>query len=348
MDHQERPGVPQRPPASAQFNVNSIDRYGTRSAPDSQFAQILNPWSAPNGDVTVYTNEAGLPPPASDYRYSLQRPIMNGYFTRLGASQVNLDWSVPNIIKDFNNEIKVAVPNFSTLTVNLAPGFYSGPDLAANISTATNNALATAGYSFNPSGFDTAWNDTFCGVAVQFLNASTINTGFCFDTTTLSGDEKRKVLTTYDTIGVNYPATQSTLVYTDGTGAVQSSINTGFLLNKYKAPYTSYIDIISDKLSQYMKVKDGETAQAPETNVLARIFTSPPNQSQTFDADGNTLGTRPFRLVWDPNTMKWFKWSPNEAVFDFDIQVKDEYGNLVPWSGRFPFEFNMTMLASET
>lgn len=348
MDFTEHPGVPQRPPASAQFNVNSVDRYGSRNAPDSQFAQILNPWVAPSGDITVYTNEAGLPPPASDYRYSLQRPIMNGYFTRLGASQVALDWNIPNIIKDFNDQIKVAIPNFSTINVNLNPGFYSGPRLAANISSSVNRALSTATYPFIPSGFDAAWNNTFCGVAVQLVNASTISSGFCFDTSSLSGTEKKKVLTTYDTIGVQYPQTQSTLFYVDSTNTLQSSINSGFQLNKYKAPYTNYIDIISDKLSQYMRVKDGETAQAPETNVLARVYTVPPNQSQTFDASGNTLGTRPFKLVWDPNTMKWFRWSPNEAIFDFDIQVKDEYGNLVPWSGNFPFEFNMTMLASET
>jgi len=342
-------GEPQRPPASAQMNVNSIDRYGSKDAPASQFAQILQPWVQPSGTIVDVANQSGLPPAANSFTYNLQRPLLNGYLTRLGVSQVNLDWNVPNIIQGYNDKILVGIGNVGVVDVTLSPGFYSGPELAANISTNVNTALNGAGIF--STFLDCSWSARNGRLAFGTQNPSsiinTLSTGVFFDTANLAPKEKNQVLRTYNTIGVTYPQTRSTLFYQSSLSTF-SSLNTGFNLNPYKTPYTSYIDIISDKLSQYMRVKDGETAQQPETNVLARVWLTPLNKATTFDASGAKLGTTPFTLTWDPNTMKWFRWSPNEAVFDFDIQVKDEYGNLVPWSGSRPFEFNMTMLASET
>jgi hypothetical protein len=134
--------------------------------------------------------------------------------------------------------------------------------------------------------------------------------------------------------------------------------------------YTSYIDIISNKLSQYMKVKDSETAWAPDTAVITRIYltnqgmiTAPTiTQTGTTAFDTYAVGSRAFILNYTPQTPKNIKWDPAQAVNDFDIRVVDEFGDLVPWSQYTTysppnttqtyftefFEFQLTVLASET
>ena len=201
-----------------------------------------------------------------------------------------------------------------------------------------------------------------CGQLPRFFHPRQVVTGsaapralrerFAFATEPFVNDaERKRVLKTYKTLGIGWPNTQSTIYYgTDPvTFSTLSTVNvTQTFGEKYRSPYTDYIDIISDKLSQYMKVRDGETTQVPETDILCRVFLTPPNSASTPDISGNQLGTRPFKMTWDPNTTKFFRWTPNEAIYDFDIQVKDMYGDLVPWSGKWPFEFHMNMLASET
>ena len=126
-----------------------------------------------------------------------------------------------------------------------------------------------------------------------------------------------------------------------------------------------------------MRVKDSETSWSPDTSVITRIYltnqgtiTSPsvlykeitgsaPTQQITFDEFA--VGSRPFILNYTPNTPKNIKWSPDQAVVDFDIRVVDEYGDVVPWNlftqntilgqpTNFQefFEFQLTVLCSET
>jgi hypothetical protein len=141
--------------------------------------------------------------------------------------------------------------------------------------------------------------------------------------------------------------------------------------------YTSYVDVISNKLSQFMRVKDSETSWSPDTSVITRIYLT--NQGTITaptvlytDISGNAptqqinfqefaVGSRPFILNYTPTTPKNIKWSPDQAVVDFDIRVVDEFGDQVPWDLAIPypvgiltslsqqfFEFQLTVLCSET
>jgi hypothetical protein len=63
------------------------------------------------------------------------------------------------------------------------------------------------------------------------------------------------------------------------------------------------------------------------------------------------LFARPFVMTIDYNTPKQIKWSPEEALGNFDIQLRDEYGGLVPFdtvSGAGGCEYCLTCLASES
>ena len=74
LDTNEPPATPIRQPAYAQLNLSSTDRY-------PNFTQQFNA-------------------PISSSSYTLQRPnyLLNGYFTRLGISQVQFQYNLPTIV----------------------------------------------------------------------------------------------------------------------------------------------------------------------------------------------------------------------------------------------------------
>jgi hypothetical protein len=53
-------------------------------------------------------------------------------------------------------------------------------------------------------------------------------------------------------------------------------------------------------------------------------------------------------MTIDYNTPKHIRWSPDQAINNFDIQFKDEFGQIITWNTRYPTEYQMTFLASET
>lgn len=315
-DTGEERGKPIRMPAYAQLNINSVDRYASATQPVSQYA--------------LFQQGASLVK-ANNFNISLQRPLLSGYFTRLTVSQAQLQWSVPTIVANVNDEmILFDISNNIAYEITLSPGFYNGSQLAAQIQT---QVVAQAGASWS------AFTCTYSTLKYGFVMASNV-AGLNFRLITSSQipgppvPQNTSVLNLYSMIGVTYTNTSL-------------STSTQFL-GPSRFVYTSYIDIISTKLTQYMRVKDSETAYNADTSVLCRIFTTPLNQIVRGDASGNLIGSTPFTLTWDPNMPKHIKWDPSQYVYDFDIQVKDEFGNLVPWSSGNPFEFQLTLLASET
>lgn len=317
MDATEHPGVPQRPPASAQLSINSIDRYASAQNPVAQYA--------------LFENANAQNTPASDFIITVQRPLLSGYFTRLAVSQVQLDWKVQTVTQGYNDQFQFKdMSNNNIYLVNITPGYYNVYELAAAIETAV-------------QGVGAPWNAFTCVFSDQLqalIMASNV-AGLTFrliSNALIPGPQVFPVNTRlnnfFDMIGV---------VYLNAA----FSLTTHTLGNCRTIP-TRYIDICSRKLTQYMRVKDSETSFNPDTAVLCRVYMTPPNQRTLIDASGNLPGSFPFTLVWDPNTPKHIKWEPNQFIYDFDIQVKDEFGGLVPWSAKKPFEFQMTLLASET
>lgn len=322
MDHTEHPGVPQRPPASALFNINSIDRYASSANPVAQYAPITTP----------PTSATGLIPYANNYNMSLGRPLLSGYFTRLGVTQVQLDWEIPTIVNNVNDALYMLNDTSGTsINITLTPGFYNGTTLAAMIQTRLIAGWATAGAPI--PGLTVTYQSSTN--SLTFSAGGAISFHFAIPTAyaQLGANPPSRWLKTFNSLGLSYRNTQTA---------------PGQLTNSIKLIYTSYIDIISRKLTQYMRVKDSETSWNPDTAVLCRIYLTPPNQRLIADASGNGLGSQPFTLCVDPNTPKHIKWSPDQFVYDFDIQVNDEFGDLLPWSQAYPFEFQMTLLASET
>jgi len=381
----ERRAQPIRNPASAFFNINSIDRYASAQYPTAQFATILStpPRLAAN--------------PASSYNMNLGRNLMSGYFHRLTVTEANIQFNIPTInLQNYIFAFSVFNKTLATsgsFVVRLPFGYYTFQELASKMQEQIKAVVTGTSYAIDL--LTVTWSD----------GGGDTGAGFTFIAGTSSGEQNQLItfLTYFPSSYTGVPSSQF---------PKEAAIQPGTILNQaqramYKfylmigvncsildnftdtfttAPsyptliYTSYVDIISNKLSQFMRVKDSETSWSPDTSVITRIYLT--NQGtitaptvQYTDLSGNApnqkikfqefaVGSRPFILNYTATTPKHIKWSPDQAVVDFDIRVVDEFGDVLPWNLAIPytvntdppslsysqqfFEFQLTVLCSET
>jgi hypothetical protein len=353
----ESRGMPIRYPASAFFNINSIDRYASINYPTSQFARILVPSATQNNN------------PASNYNMSLQRNLLSGYFHRLTVSEVNLQWNIPTINSQnyiFCLSAGDSSGNVASANVSLTLDYYTYTELAAALQAKIRSAFSALTPNLN--ALTVEWTTRYLGSGYTFVfktnNPNVIiqfETSLADETGVIGGDisaATRAMYKLYNMIGVTNALTNdlADVLYT---------------IPSYPTLiYTSYIDIISNKLSQFMRVKDSETSWSADTSVITRVYLSNTNgisapvvepsvpSGTTFDT--YAVGSRPFVLNYSPNTVKNIKWEPGQSIIDFDIRVIDEFGDQVPWNAKLTqpsepdtfiseiFEFQLTVLASET
>ena len=109
--------ITQRPTSTALFVVDSEDRF-------ANYIESRKPYSS------------------SPYDFSIRQPssLMNGFFTRLAVTEVNMPWVIPNISTKTN---KIFVqwnvspsPVINEALITLDYGFYTPAQLAAAIQVA--------------------------------------------------------------------------------------------------------------------------------------------------------------------------------------------------------------------
>ena len=294
-------GVPIRPPAIAELEVDSLDRY-------------------PNTPQGFYERVAQKTT-SSQITFPVRQSLMSGYFTRIAVSEFQLQWNTPNV-NDYNNVFRVNY-NGVTLTVTIYPDFYNLDQLVAEL-VQQFNTLFGAG--------------TFAGSVViagdNRVARITTNTGlpwnFQAPNLGITNNRAAKFYETFGISGGNF-----------GPQVVQ------FFGQAARLTYTSYIDVVSDRLAKFARVKDNMTRQYNgQTAVLARIYLTPPNTKEQY------VGTKPFTITVDFTTPKYIRWSSEEYINDFDLSLYDQYGELL-WCDPqgFPFfvtEYQFTLQASET
>ena len=302
MDRSEHPGVPQRPPASAELVMDSLDRY-------------TDPFERLTGQI-----------PANDFTISRNQALLYGYFTRLAITQILLEYRIPTITPRNNTLVLTTSPAQNIYTVTLPEGFYSATSLAAAIEQAV---LALPGNPF--AGFTATAGNDFGGITldspgVQFIVDAQYNN---------VPEDIYNASRTAITVGAT-PANLTTAANTQVLGAPQLT-------------YTRYIDLVSDRMTKFQRVKDATTKfPKNQTSIIARMYLTPPNQSNQITATAG-IGSVPFDICIDYNTPKHIKWSPDEAVNELDFRLYDEYGDLLYWDKDLaPTEFQLTVLASET
>jgi hypothetical protein len=215
-------------------------------------------------------------------------------------------------------------------TTTLLPGFYNPTQLAANIQANMNgdigSAVMTVAYGL-PSGPYTANVGVF-----TFTCAAGYKISFGISTT-----------------GSGSVNTPNRTLLTLGANSFNFSPAQVQIFSPPTMSYTRWIDVCSSTLTKFQRVKDATTLPSDShTATMARIYLTPGNQSQSSAFGAGVQAGLPFTFTVDFATPKWCKWSPQEVLSNFDIQIRDEFGALLYWTPNCGIEYQFTLLASET
>lgn len=231
-------------------------------------------------------------PAAGDFQIIRPQSLMNGYFTRIGATEVVMDWGIPNITAA-NNTVDYTISGESLDTIQIPIGFYNVAE-----------ALDAIAYEMSiASGRDFSVKLDF-GVPVFFMDPSgAAPSTFFFSDTTLIGQ----------------------LGFKSGPGNQENGFQVGGDLNSgYNGvdlrTYT-YLDFVSGQLTYAQDVKDSATNNQ-DKNVLTRWYMawdSPPqNDKYGFPI---LMGYQKFvcRRLFNP--AKQIRWEPNLPIGNLGFEV---------------------------
>ena len=306
-----------RQPSFTSLLIDSMDRY-----PDGY----------PSGTSVV----------TSSSKWTLQNKnyVLNGYFTRLALTSVQMFWTLPTIITGYNDQIELtkysASPPYgpvATYVATIPQGWYNPASLAGAIFTQLN---AVVGNIFTTTTTKPLGNITIIGSAA-----------FSLDAANTSNSRAGRFYQTSGLIPTG-PLGSNTVVTT--TGGPPTLLP------------TRYIDITSSYLTKFQRVKDASTLPTGSTqNILGRVYAFAGNTSAIWPPSTQTQGgpptytttytfttPTPFVVSQDFTTPKQIAWDPEEVVSNFDITLLDEYGTEIPWDPSFGLEYQISMLASET
>ena len=286
MDTQER-GVQIRTPATANLMVDSFDRV----RPNATFAD--------------------------NFLINKNQSILNGFFNRIGTTEVVLEWNVPNVSTQLgNNTIEVIVTGApaNPYTITLQNNLYSVAD-ALNAIVAGLNALAL-GSNFTIAASPTGATITSSAATFQFQNGGS------------------------DLIGQ--------VGLQDAPGVALTQVASRRLAN---LQIIRYLDFVSEQLTYNQELKDDST-NTYQRNVLCRWYMAYDNPVAD-DAYGFPIfmGYRPFKLRRLFSPAKQIKWNMAQPIGQLSFQVYTDRGTLV--SQTYPnilfSELNwlMTLQASE-
>jgi len=241
---------------------------------------------------------------SSDWRLNLQQIVLNGYVTRIGVSEIQLRWNLPTIVQGYNSAFFVSYDGGAPVQVTIDPGWYDVDTMAAHLQNQINAATGGA--------FLVTWNaqdgvfefDATAGHTVVFQDP-------------VDATERR----VYHTLGIVPDATPN---------QTYQGIQPTMLASRY-------IDICSSYLTKFQRLKDANTLPSNiSTTCIARVYATSLNSisriaGNTPAADPVNPGDAPFVVTVDYTFPKQIAWNPSEGISNFDIQLRDEEGELVPY-----------------
>jgi hypothetical protein len=348
---------------SAILAVSSLDRYtaaipGTLSRTYRPLFELITNFGQPGNSFELVSNSA----------------FIYGYMTHLIISQIQLDYRVPTIVPSNNifrfannpdeptrigNDVMPMIVGniaggFDLIEINIPYGFYTPEEMAAMLQIqirAVSPRLSEMTVIYSNSGggrsttdpqFPVQPGDTGFGNSFIFSTVDTSGTPVTFNFPEIfvlsvgfryNDDQITAVLKLYRLLGIT-----GSMIFQRLTNYLQTS-SPNFL-------YTPYIDIISNTLTKFQKVKDTDTSIYRRTGLLARIYLSSVGGPQETSAT-SSLGCQPFITTADLNSPKVIRWSKDEAIYNLDFQLYDQYGDLLYWTQNNATEFQMTLMCLE-
>jgi len=238
-------------------------------------------------------------PLCNDFQINKKNSLLNGFFTRVGATEVVFEWTTPNIPLDLGADIVYIVDAIAYPAGGLL-GFYTVEEALTEIQQELDSKSATTGVSVDIS------NLAGGGAAFTF-------TGPPGTVISLAGPIIRRLYG-----GFNI----ATIIGPGGAVSVEFSPDGADLRP------ARYVDIVCNQLTNNQAVKDASTAENVR-DVLVRWYFDYDNQNPT-DAYGFPIlmGYQPFYLRRLYNPPKQIQWQTNIPVGNLSFQLYNNDGLL--------------------
>jgi len=304
-DMREHKAVTTRPTSTANFLIDSVDR-----------------------DQDAY-------PSSGDFQIVKKQSIFNGFFNRMSVQEVVLDWGIPNISPEHENEYLVFTYEFPPGApvqswVELPAGFYTVENALDELVSLMNIDVGV------PGAFVVTSGNT--GVYIS-VDQAVVPGGTFEINETFPGPPARN--------GENLAYQLFTEAQVNG-GQNQSYV----VLCPRILPYR-YLDFVCNQLTYNQELKDADTSEKSR-DVIYRWYFGWDTET-SYDGYGFPIlqGYRSFiqrRLISYP---KQIRWSSEQPVGNLQFQVYNDIDEIVDASsfpgteGGAEMEFQMTLLLSE-
>jgi len=320
--NQQNIGVTQRPSATALLTIDSEDRFPTQ-------------YNRRNALTSTLTTQYNWNP--YDFQIVKNEALMNGFFTRVGVSEIVFPTAALPNINPKTDTINVTYqtggsPAVSTSAFKLTNGFYTPSVLASTITSAVRSlypGLSSFQMQYGVGNVPNFAYTTNSTLAVLFAPNPENTQAYPYSANT------RQL---YDLLGMTYyPNSQlaSTTTFTAITNCQDSR----------------FYDVVCSQLTLNQAVKDSSSQQVVRDS-LCRIYIADGNSQNTVqpaDPDYTPPGTAPTTVYRNFTKPKEIQWLPNQSIpGNITIQVYDDDGNIVaPTSPGYGLDWSMTLLASE-
>jgi hypothetical protein len=321
-----------RQPSTALLTIDSADRFADQV--DRRYSLVYDPRNKPRNfsayDFTITKNES----------------IMNGFFTRIGVSEVVFPWSIPNINSQ-TNKMTVRVDNSGVITDYsgvLQEGFYTPYQLAAAIQTQVRLVPGLSGFvmDYSPRPFTNSfvYDTNNIAIDIAFLPIPYTNAVYSNNT---------QILQLFDLMGFT---DDNSILAPGGVGVATL------------CQFTRYIDIVCNQLTYNQALKD-TSSQRTVRDALCRVYLGDGDTMTTAtvaptDVSYCPPGCAPLVLYRNYSQPKQIQWAPNQPVPGYlTFQVYDDNGILLSDVGSSTvsagssgygyagLDWSMTMLVSE-
>ena len=298
----ENTGTAIRMPATAILTVDTADRLKYDAS-----GYAISPGSVNN----LYINT--------------QQTLIQGYFTRLALTELNMVWATPNVNKT-NETLTLrlfdGLGGSVDVTADLIEAFYDPASLAITLTNLFNTTyipLLPAPYPARYPGITFTWSAQGCNFTIQ--NSIPGNNFLIIPKNIGASDDLTNMM---------------------GFGAIPSTITPAstWIGGYATMQYTPYFDIVSRQLTKKQNVKDNSSSSNTGRNLLTRIYISQNDLtpqpiitndviSPYTDQQATMLGCRPFTIHREFQVPKQIFWDTKEFLNVVDLQLIDYKGNIL-------------------
>jgi hypothetical protein len=323
--NQQNNGTTVRPAATALLTIDSEDRFPTQ----------YNRRNLLTSTLTTSTLKYNWNP--YDYQIIKNEALMNGFFTRVGVTEIVFPTAaLPNINPKTDTINVVYQPNDSLLSATaafrLTDGFYTPNRLASTMTSAVRSLYPGLSSFQMQYGVGNVPN-------FAYTTSNTIPILFAPNPENIPAyPYSAQTRQLYDLLGMTY---QNNSVFT-------SSVTFTSITN---CQDSRYYDVVCSQLTLNQAVKDSSSQQIVRDS-LCRIYIAdgnPQNTVQPSDPAYTPPGTAPTTIYRNFTLPKQIQWLPNQSIQgNITIQVYDDDGNLlVPVKPGYGLDWSMTLQASE-